>query len=157
MDFRQETEVIMENKKKKVSVLMYPEMERRIDALFPLHGFSSRSELVCKAVDFYIGFLESEQRAEYMNQTTLAFLQDKLERLESRICKQLFRMCVEMSVGAHISAYASPGVDNEAMEAIRRKCIKDVRNTVGTIRLDSIYAYQNDRISIEGELDEEGY
>ena len=144
-------------KKKKVSVLMYPEMEQMLDATYSLHGFSSRSEFVCKAVDFYNGFLTTENSEEYMNKTMLSFLQDKLERLEARICKQLFRMCVEMSVAAHVSAHTSPGVDDSDMAELRKRCIKAVRSTVGTIRHDNIYAIQNGRMFTEEELDEAEY
>lgn len=148
----------MENqKKKRVSVLMYPDMEQRIDALFPLHGFSSRSELVCKAVEFYTSFLESERGEEYMNRTTLAFLQDKLERLESRICKQLFRMCVEMATASHVFAAFTPEIQDGGMERLREQCIKDVRSTIGTIRYDSIYHFEHTALQAEEELDEAGY
>lgn len=135
--------------KKKVGILMYPEMERRLDALFPLHGFSSRSEMVCKAVEFYTGFLESEHSEEYMKETTLAFLEDKLERLESRICKQLFRMCVETAMASHVFAAYSLGVDDETIAKLRESCIKDVRKTVGSIRYDSIYAFQHRQLEKE--------
>lgn len=148
----------MENqKKKRVSVLMYPEMERRIDALYTLHGFSSRNELVCNAVDFYTGFLESEHGEEYMNQTTLAFLQDRLERLEGRICKQLFRMCVETATASHVFAAFTPEIQDGSMERLRKQCIKDVRSTVDTIRYDSIYHFEHSALQAEEEFDEAVY
>lgn len=131
-----------QQKKKKVSVLMYPKMEKQLDALLPLHGFSSRSELVCDAVDFYIGFLESESCEDYMKKTTLAFLEDKLAKLEARICRQLFRMCVEQSVAAHVTASQLPAVDDEDMAQVRKRCVRDIKRTIGNIRFDSIYAFQ---------------
>jgi hypothetical protein len=67
-------------------------------------------------------------------------------------------MCVETSIASHVSAFTSPGVDQEAMWKMRKKCIKDIRNTVGTIRFDNIYAFQNGQISRgEEELDEAEY
>jgi isopentenyl phosphate kinase len=144
-------------KKKKVGVLMYPEMETIIDAVYPIHGFGSRSEFICKAVEFYNGFLNADINEEYMSKTTFAFLQNKLERLEARICKQLFRMCVETSIAAHISAYTSPGVNEETMTELREKCIQDVRSTIGTMRFDSIYAYQNEALITEEDEHEAEY
>ena len=35
-------------------------MIKQIDAAYPLHEISSRSEFVCMAVEFYLGFLQSE-------------------------------------------------------------------------------------------------
>ena len=148
----------MENqKKKKVSILMYPEMEERLDALFPLHGFSSRSELVCKAVEFYTGFLETETCKEYINQTTLAFLEDQLAGLEAKICRQLFRMCVEMSMASHVFATASCGIDHERMASLRKRCLKDVKNTIGNIRFDKIYDTEHNRFYAEEGFDETEY
>lgn len=40
-----------ESKKEKVPIWMYPEMIKQIDAAYPLHEISSRSEFVCKDVE----------------------------------------------------------------------------------------------------------
>jgi hypothetical protein len=52
-------------------------------------------------------------------------------------------MCVEMSMSANISASQIHGVTNETLIALRKKCVKDVKNTIGNIRYDKIYHYQN--------------
>ena len=131
------------DKKEKVGVWMNPDMIKQIDAAYPLHEISSRSEFVCNAVEFYLGFLQSENNAEYMNKTTLSFLENQLGKLETRICRQLFRMCVEQSMIANISASQIKGMTDELMAALRKKCVKDVKNTIGNIRYDKIYSFQN--------------
>jgi len=32
---------------------------------------------------------------------------------------------------------------DELMAALRKKCVKDVKNTIGNIRYDKIYSFQN--------------
>jgi len=142
-----------ENKKEKVPIWMYPDMIRQIDAAYSLHKISSRSEFVCKAVEFYLGFLQSETSQEYVNKTTLSFLENQFGKLEARICRQLFRMCVEQSLAAHLFA-SQLKVNDERMYALRKKCVKDVKNTVGNIRFDGIYAYQHPEL-YKGEVDYE--
>jgi len=138
-------------RKEKVGIWMHPDMVKRVDATYPLHGISSRSEFVCKAVEFYLGFLQTENCSEYINKTTLAFLEDQLAKLEARICRQLFRMCVEQSMIANVSASQITGVTDETMKALRKKCVKDVKQTIGNIRYDKIYAFQNEELWTEDE------
>lgn len=74
-----------QEKKERVGILMPPSQVAEIDALYPLHGHTSRSDFVCKAVEFYTGFLQQGSSEFYMNKTTLAFLEEQLGRLENRI------------------------------------------------------------------------
>jgi len=132
-----------EDKKEKVGIWMHPDMIKQIDAAYPLHKISSRSEFVCNAVEFYLGFLQTENSTEYIHKTTLAFLENQLAKLEARICRQLFRMCVEQSMIANVSASQIKGMTDELMQKLRKKCIGDVKHTIGNIRYDRIYAFQN--------------
>jgi len=145
-----------ENKKVKVAIWMKPHMIKQIDAAYPLHEISSRSEFVCKAVEFYLGFLQSETSEEYINKTTLSFLENQVGKLEARICRQLFRMCVEYSIMANVSASQIKGMTDELMQKLRKKCIGDVKQTIGNIRYDRIYAFQNGLLWKEEEDHEPG-
>lgn len=131
------------DKKEKVAIWMRPDMISQVDSVYPLHEISSRSEFVCKAVEFYLGFLQSENNTEYMNKTMLSFLENQLGKLEARICRQLFRMCVEYSMMANVSASQIQGMTDELMQKLRKKCIGDVKHTIGNIRYDRIYAFQH--------------
>ena len=67
-----------QEKKERVGILMLPSQVAEIDALYPLHGHTSRSDFVCKAVEFYTGFLQQGSSEFYMGKTTLAFLEEQL-------------------------------------------------------------------------------
>ena len=67
-----------QEKKERVGILMLPSQVAEIDALYPLHGHASRSDFVCKAVEFYTDFLQQGSSEFYMNKTTLAFLEEQL-------------------------------------------------------------------------------
>ncbi|WP_241426609.1 hypothetical protein [Dysosmobacter acutus] len=109
-----------QERKERVGILMPPSQVKEIDALYPLHGHAIRSEFVCKAVEFYTGFLNVESHEAYMDKTTLAFLEEQLGKLEGRICRQLFRMCVEQEMASHLFASQSLGVPEETFEELRR-------------------------------------
>lgn len=145
-----------ENKKEKVAIWMKPDMIKQIDAAYPLHEISSRSEFVCKAAEFYLGFLQSKSNEEYVNKTTLSFLENQLGKLEGRICRQLFRMCVEYSLMANVTASQVKGMTDGLMEKLRKKCVADVKHTIGNIRYDRIYAFQQGILWREEELHEPG-
>ncbi len=145
-----------EDKKEKVGIWMHPSMIKQVDAAYPLHETSSRSEFVCKAVEFYLGYLQSESSAEYINKTTLSLLENLLGKLEARVCRQLFRMCVEQSMIANVSASQIKGMTDELMAALRKKCVKDVKNTIGNVRYDSIYDFQHPELHTEDDEYEQG-
>ena len=141
-------------KKERFGILMPPSQVAEIDTLYPLHGHTSRSDFICKAVEFYTGFLKNENSEFYMSKTVLAFLEEQFGKLEGRICRQLFRMCVEQEMASHLFACQSLGVPEEQFEELRQNCIRAVRKTVGSIRYDGIYAYQHGGLEPEEASDE---
>ncbi len=129
-------------------------MIKELDAMYALHGFSSRSEMVCIAVDFYLGYLKTQSSTQYIDKTILNFLENQLSGLEAKVCRQLFRMCVEIAMASHISASQIGSVDEDTLKRLRRKCVKDVKYTIGNIRYDDIYQYQHEDASREEDGDE---
>ena len=144
-----------DDNKTKVGIHMKPELLRRVDAEYPLYDYPSRSAFVGAATEFYLGYLHSQNDTDYMNKTTLSFLADQVTKLDAKICRQLFRMCVELSMVGHVTASMVGNVDDETLKRLRSKCVKDVKNTIGNIRYDTIYAYQHP-IFEEGYDDENG-
>lgn len=144
-----------QEKKERVGILMPPSQVKEIDALYSLHGHTSRSEFVCKAVEFYTGFLNAGSSEAYMDKTTLAFLEDQFGKLEARICRQLFRMCVELGIASHLFAVMVVDASEEQLAELRKTCVKDIKKTVGNIRFDGIYNFQHQGMGREDDYDEE--
>ena len=132
-----------DDNKTKVGIHMKPELLKRVDAEYPLYDYPSRSAFVGAATEFYLGYLHSQNDTSYMNKTTLVFLENQVTKLDAKICRQLFRLCVELSMVAHVTAATVSGADEETLKRLRQKCVKDVKNTIGNIRYDDIYAYQH--------------
>lgn len=91
-----------------------------------------------------------------MSKTTLTFLENQVSKLDAKICRQLFRICVELSMVAHVTACQIKGVTEETLKDLRKRCVKAVKQTIGNIRYDKIYAFQNDEIWTEEDDHEPG-
>jgi len=49
------------------------------------------------------------------------------------------------------------GIDDERMASLRKRCLKDVKNTIGNIRFDKIYNTEHNRFHAEEGFDETEY
>lgn len=141
-----------DNNKAKIGIHMNPKLIDRVNAEYPLYDYPSRSAFVCAAVEFFLGYLHSETDTDYMNKTTLSFLENQVAKLDAKICRQMFRMCVELCMVGHTTASMVADVDAETLKRLRNKCVKDVKNTIGNIRYDNIYAHQHPLFEGETEV-----
>lgn len=144
------------SKKEKIGIHMNPDLVKRIDEEYPLYGCASRSDFMSQAAAFYLGFLHNQEDTAYMSKTALTFLEGQIAKLDAKICRQLFRMCVELSMVAHVTACQIKGVTDETLKQLRKRCVKDVKQTIGNIRYDKIYAFQNDETWTEEDEHEPG-
>ena len=55
----------------------------------------------------------------------------------------------------HVTASMVGNADDETLKRLRSKCVKDIENTIGNIRYDTVYAYRHP-IFEEGYDDENG-
>lgn len=63
-----------QSKKEKIGIHMNPDLIKRIDTEYSLYGCTSRSDFLCKAAEFYLGFLHSQEDTEYMSKTMLSLI-----------------------------------------------------------------------------------
>jgi len=129
-------------KKQRITVHIQPDTIRKMDRTIEDKDFSNRNELICEAVNFYVEYLNATDLDKYISKTLLTKNKKMLERLEGRICKQLFRLAVEISISAHVSA-SRACIPPENFEKIRERCIADVQKSLGTVYYDSIYGFQH--------------
>ena len=130
-----------EEKKKRFPVWMYPDMIRRIDSLYSEKGFKNRSELICKAVDFYIGYLLAHQSEDYLLKTLYSVQENQLNTLGKRISGALYKLAVETDISMNITA-ANCNVDYETVQKLRQKCVEDVKKSLSSVNFDDVYRFQ---------------
>jgi transposase len=60
---------------------------------------------------------------------------------EDRIARLLFKNTVELAMTMHVVA-ANFEIDKTTLHKLRKRCINEVKGTLGKINFDDIYRYQ---------------
>lgn len=102
---------------------------------------SAQNEYIEKAIQFYSGYLDTEQADSYLPRVLAEVLEGKLDALGGRIGKLLFKLSVEEAVMAQIVAYGFD-VDLDTLKKVRVNCIKDIKETNGEVDFEAAYKYQ---------------
>ncbi len=105
---------------------------------------STRNEYIEKAIRFYTGYLNTQNVASYLPRILSDVLDGKLGALGSRMGKQLFKLAVEQDMISNIVA-AVYEITPDDIERLRGRCIRDIKQTNGVVKLEDAVKYQNDR------------
>lgn len=130
------------DKKMRIPVWITPKTLEQIDKIFLNENFKSRSEFIEKASEFYIGYISSKENLEYLSSVLVSTIDGRVSLTEDRLCKLIFKMSVEISMLMNLYA-VELDVDDDMLNRLRGKCIKDIKKTNGNINLKSIIEYQN--------------
>ncbi len=121
---------------------MFQHIIKLCDDNLKLANVSSRNDFVEESVKFYSSFLNSKDNTNYLNEVIENTFTDKISLLEQDLTKTIFKMSVEISMMMNIIA-ATNNIDNQTLNDLRNKCIKDVKESSGKISFDEIMKFQN--------------
>ena len=82
----------MREKKQKYAYWMYPSMVSEIEEMVPEANVRSKGEFVCKAVDFYIGYLRSQKNLNYLSPVLASAIKSEIrsvEHISVKCCSRL--------------------------------------------------------------------
>ena len=127
--------------KKRTAVWLYPETMDKMDSLLERDNCKSRSEFIDKALDFYMGYIVSEDTTSYLSKILISAIQGILKETENRNANNLFRLSVEMSMMMNILA-AGLEVSEEELRSLRGRCVQQVRKTRGKISIEEAVKFQ---------------
>lgn len=127
--------------KKRTAVWLYPETIERMDRLLERDNCKSRSEFIDKALNFYMGYLLSEDTTGYLSKILISAMQGILKETENRNANNLFRLSVEMSMMMNILA-AGLEISDEELRSLRGRCVQQVRKTRGKISMEEAIKFQ---------------
>lgn len=127
--------------KKRTAVWLYPETIERMDSLLEKDNCKSRSEFIDKALNFYIGYLLSEDTTGYLSKILISAIQGILKETENRNANNLFRLSVEMSMMMNILA-AGLEINDGELRSLRGRCVQQVRKTRGKISMEEAIKFQ---------------
>lgn len=127
--------------KKRTAVWLYPETIDKMDNLLERDNCKSRSEFIDKALNFYMGYLVSEDTTGYLSKILISAIQGTLKETENRNSSNLFRLSVEMSMMMNILA-AGLEINEEELHSLRGRCVQQVKKTRGKASMEEAIKFQ---------------
>lgn len=127
--------------KQKFALWLRPDAKSIVEQSFREDNCASQSEYIEKAIRFYSGYCHGEQADNYLPVVLSATLEGHLNLLGDRVGKLLYKLAVEQSILMHIIA-ADTDLDEETLEKLRYRCVRDVNRTGGMISFRDILRFQ---------------
>ena len=115
----------MNESKNRHTVWLTDETWSKVKDHYRTDNCSTQNEYIEKAIQFYSGYLDTEQADNYLPRVLSDVVEGKLSALGSRIGKLLFKLSVDDAVMAHLIA-AIADVDLDTLKKMRVKCIKPI-------------------------------
>ena len=90
--------------KVKFALWAYPERLKDVEVHYKNDNCKSQSELIEKAIKFYIGYLDEEKGVNYISPMITETVKAQIKGTEHRLARLLFKVAVELG---KLSAYYS--------------------------------------------------
>lgn len=132
----------MAEEKTRIHTRITPETERKIAAAMPVSNCQTQNEFVENAIRFYCDYLASQDCFSVLPPMLVSAIRATVQSSESRICRLLFKLAVEMDMMMNIMA-AGMEIPEGQLRELRGRCVQNVKKTNGGITLDSAVVYQN--------------
>ena len=127
----------MNKNKDRHTVWLTDEAWNKVKDHYRTDNCSTQNEYIEKAIQFYSGYLDTEQADSYLPRVLAEVLEGKLDALGGRIGK----LSTEEAIMAQIVAYGF-NVDLDTLKKVRVNCIKDIKETNGEVDFEAAYKYQ---------------
>ncbi len=131
----------MTENKKKYAYWMRPSMVAEIEEIMSEANAKSKSDFICKAVDFYIGYLKQQKNINYLAPVLARSIKNEVRSVEKNICEMLFKLSVEQAINSNLIA-AEYDIDSNLLDELRDSCAKAVAGTNGLITFKDAYDWQ---------------
>ena len=130
----------MENKTRK-NFWIYPETENKIQAHLKEANCASASEFVEKAINFYCGYLNSQNDSEYLPHVLLNAINSSLETTNVPVRRNLFKIAVELNKLSQLLSVAVD-VDSITLEKLQATSQEEVSHINGIVGFEKAYQKQ---------------
>ena len=120
-----------------------PDTDWKIKAAMPSSNCRSQNEFVEKALQFYCSYLSTQDTTTFLPPIFLDAMRGTLQCSEDRIARLLFKLTVELSMMINVLA-AGLEIDSSQLDALRWRCVQEVKKTNGTITFKDTLAKNQD-------------
>ncbi len=127
--------------KVRTATWLYPKTFQRMDANLEKANCKSRSELIENALDFYLGYLDSQSATTFLGTAILGAIEGTLYTSENRTSNNLFRLAIEINMMMHLLA-TTLEITDEELRSLRGRCVREVKSARGNIKVDDAIRFQ---------------
>ena len=131
----------MTDKKERVVVWLRHSQVQHMNSWLAAEGCANQTELIEKALTFYLGYLTARDVSELMNDRLTDAINRALTPYVKRIGSLLFRLCVEVNTVIHVVARYF-GADEEERKELRAFAAQEVTDTGGEVSFRKAVAFQ---------------
>ena len=127
--------------KKKFALWMYPDTLQKVGEIYRGDNCESKSEFIEKAVNFYIGYLTSEDNKSFLPSIVTSTLKSIVAESDNRTSRILFKIAVELAILQNIVA-ATNEIDDVSLKRLRGECVKEVMRLKVSLDFDDALDWQ---------------
>ena len=129
--------------KRRFQLWVMPSTLELADQYYRSDNCASRSEFIEKAIQFYAGYVSSQQNQDYLARVIPATVKGIVDESSNRMGRLLFKMAVELAVIESILA-AVCEVDRQELKRLRGQCVEEIKRTNGMISFEQALQWQKE-------------
>ena len=129
--------------KKKFPLWAYPDTLEKVEEHYREDNCRSQSEFIEKAVNFYIGYLTSEDKKGYLPSVVTSTLKSIVAESDNRQNRMMFKLAVEIAIMQNLVALQQD-IDPLSLERLRGDCVKEVKRLNGSFSFEDALDWQKD-------------
>ena len=129
--------------KRRFQLWVMPSTLELADQYYRNDNCASRSEFIEKAIQFYAGYVSSQQNQDYLARVIPATVKGIVDESSNRMGRLLFKMAVELAVIENILA-AVCEVDRQELKRLRGQCVEEIKRTNGMISFEQALQWQKE-------------
>lgn len=127
--------------KQRVVAWLPPEQIAMMEKLMISENMKNHTEFVDRAVQFYIGYLGTENSTDYLSKTLIGEMKGTLRETENRQSANIFRLAVEMGMMMNILA-AGLEITDDQLYKLRGRCVREVKASKGKVSFEDALEFQ---------------
>ena len=127
--------------KQKVTIFPTPSMKKKIEENYRADNCRSQSEFVEKAVDFYLGYLNTKNASAFLPEVLSTILIGIMDDFAQRMGRMLYKLSVEQNLCNHILT-ADTDMDQRTYQLMRGRSVREVDSTNGRITFKEVLDFQ---------------
>ena len=127
--------------KVKFPLWAFPETMEKVKELYRRDDCRSQSEFIEKAIRFYVGYLTAEDKSNFLPNMFLSNMRAIAAESDTRICRLLFKMSVEMAMMMNLLAFEYE-IDPVVLERLRGECVNEVKRLNGSFSFKDAVEWQ---------------